>query len=296
MQTTQISQPKQILYLNKTHAQNSKTYQNKNKTFSFTFQYERLTQRKISFRNISNNNTVAVCTLARSKSKWNTLQDSDLYRFFLKGVHQSTILTSESFKITLHVGINSDDYFFVNRIEETVHIVANEFGMKIIFHKFNITEANALPMNLLMQSAADTGAEYLVRLNDDTEIITKNWIKLAVHQLQSFSPPNIGVVGPVCHEGNTAILTHDMVHRKHLDIFKNYYPQILKNWYIDDWISSVYGPTRTIKLKSWVVIHHIEGGTRYKPEKSQHKLLQPLIDDGKQQIQNYLHTNSTLAV
>ena len=164
--------------------------------------------------------------------------------------------------------------------------------MKIIFYKFNITQASALPMNSLMQSAADTGAKYLVRFNDDTEIITKDWIKLGVHQLQSFLPPNIGVVGPVCHEGKKSILTHDIVHRKHLDIFKNYYPQILKNWYIDDWISAVYGPTRTIKLKSWVVIHHIEGGTRYKPEKSQYRLLQPLIGAGKQKIKNFLKAKS----
>ena len=241
-----------------------------------------------------NENTIAICTLARSKPRWTVFKDSDLYRFFLKSTYKTTQPPVEGFDVMIHVGINTDDYFFVDRIEEGMRLVGTEFGMNITFHKFDVAEQDSIPMNSLMQSAANTGAQYLVRLNDDTEIMTKRWITRSVNQLQSFSPPNIGVVGPTCREGNTAILTHDMVHRKHIDIFGSYYPKILKNWYIDDWISSVYGPKRTSKLKDWLVIHHVEGGTRYKPAKSQFKLLKPLIEEGKQKINNFLNTKNEI--
>lgn len=39
-----------------------------------------------------------------------------------------------------------------------------------------------------------------------------------------------------------SILTHDMVHRTHLEIFPTYYPAGLSNWYMDDWITIVYQP------------------------------------------------------
>ncbi len=44
--------------------------------------------------------------------------------------------------------------------------------------------------------------------------------------------------GPKCQQGNDKILTHDFVHRLHLEIFDmNYYPPELVDWWMDDWIS-----------------------------------------------------------
>ena len=45
---------------------------------------------------------------------------------------------------------------------------------------------------------------------------------MAVRTLRGYAPPNVGVVGPRCDEGNTKILTHDFVHRSHLEIFAHY--------------------------------------------------------------------------
>ena len=35
------------------------------------------------------------------------------------------------------------------------------------------------------------------------------------------------------------ILTHDFVHRTHKHIFQTYYPVVLTDWWMDDWISKV---------------------------------------------------------
>ena len=62
------------------------------------------------------------------------------------------------------------------------------------------------------------GADYLYRVNDDTQFVGGGWPGAAVRLLRRLHPPNLGVVGPRCAEGNTAILTHDLVHRTHLEV------------------------------------------------------------------------------
>lgn len=70
-----------------------------------------------------------------------------------------------------------------------------------------------------------------------------------VDTLSAMNPPQVGVTGPTCNEGATWILTHDMVHRTHLDIFDFYYPPLFTDWWLDDWISAVYTKERTKKLE-----------------------------------------------
>lgn len=41
------------------------------------------------------------------------------------------------------------------------------------------------------------------------------------------------------------------------NVFKmNYYPPQLTDWWMDDWISLVYGKQRTFKAKKIMVVHH----------------------------------------
>lgn len=71
--------------------------------------------------------------------------------------------------------------------------------------------------------------DYYYRLNDDTELLT-NWPSIFVQSLRTLGPP-YGVVGPFCEQGNTAILTHDFVHKTHMEIFdQSYYPPQLTDW------------------------------------------------------------------
>ncbi|CAM9478688.1 unnamed protein product, partial [Phaeothamnion confervicola] len=91
------------------------------------------------------------------------------------------------------------------------------------------------------------GAEYLYRVNDDTEFRTP-WAAKFVGALQRLGPP-YGVVGPASE--NKKILVHDFTHRLHMDIFRGeYYPAELTDWWLDDWISCVYGRKRTIRAKN----------------------------------------------
>lgn len=94
--------------------------------------------------------------------------------------------------------------------------------------------------NCIARRAYDDGADYFFRSNDDTGFTSSNWLMTMVGVLKGLDPPNIGVVGPKCTVGNVMILTHDFVHRSHLEAMgMNYYPTVFENYFCDDWISLV---------------------------------------------------------
>ena len=106
---------------------------------------------------------------------------------------------------------------------------------------------------------------------------------------KEMSPP-YGVVGPACKQGNVEILTHDFTHRTHMEIFnKTYYPPELIDWWMDDWISRVYGSGRTKQLAAVEVLHHTgTHGQRYDGTVDNELHLGRLIMEGKAQITKYM--------
>jgi len=145
------------------------------------------------------------------------------------------------------------------------------------------------PVFLEMARAAyDGGADFMYRINDDTEMVDR-WPLIFVKALKSI-PDQVGVVGPTCTQGNVAILTHDFVARGHMEIMQmNYYPPQLVDWWMDDWISFVYGKKRTFKATQVHVVHHVGAhGQRYEVDKNNHLGLNKLLAQGRQHIHNYL--------
>ena len=62
-----------------------------------------------------------------------------------------------------------------------------------------------------------------------------------------------GVVGPSGKRDASAtrfMITHDFVHKTHLRIFETYYPSVLSDWWMDDWISHVYPADNARKVPS----------------------------------------------
>lgn len=130
-------------------------------------------------------------------------------------------------------------------------------------------------------------ADYIYRVNDDTELATR-WATPFVNALQSMN--NVGAVGPACRQGNRRILTHDFTHKTHMEIFGGqYYPPALSDWWMDDWISRVYGPRRTLRGDAVEVIHHTgKHGQRYQVDRSHASLLSGLLAKGSATIERHL--------
>lgn len=96
--------------------------------------------------------------------------------------------------------------------------------------------------NFALRCAYEDGADYLYRVNDDTWFATADWASRLVHTLRAMRPPNFGVVGPHCDADSARVLSHDMTHRSHLQRFApHYYPPVFVNYWLDDWITAVYG-------------------------------------------------------
>ncbi|GMH93987.1 hypothetical protein TrVE_jg11684 [Triparma verrucosa] len=170
-----------------------------------------------------------------------------------------------------------------------------ESGVEVKFVMVEVVNKQQKPgpvFNAMLREAYEAGADYYYRLNDDSELQLGDtsppvsWPKVFIGVLHSFGPP-YGVVGP--NGGLPRILTHDFVHRTHMEIFNGaYYPTPLVDWYMDDWVSHVYGKSRTIKATKFNVEHHTtHHGQRYKVDRSNEKKLRPLITQGRQMIANY---------
>ena len=207
------------------------------------------------------------------------------------------------FHYKIYVGVDAGDSFYDNELNEqdvmewfadSIEPVAHKVGatasMKILIFE-NENHKPGPAFNHACKTAYDEGADYMYRVNDDSEFMTP-FAKKFVAELHNRCPPNIGVTGPTCHEGNTHILTHDFTHRHHMEIFKEYYPTELTDWWLDDWVTHVYGVHHTSRVLDVIVKHQMgAAGTRYKVNHAAKKELSHLQEEGNSAIRAYVESN-----
>jgi hypothetical protein len=239
---------------------------------------------------------VAILICSKSQKWWRNVSDTNLYTTLLPSLKR-TVKTQEVLNYTIEVFIahDSSDFFFIKSVNRNAIVSICNFTLTFISVKKRVR--NKIPFNTIARVAHNMGSDFFVRINDDSEFITSAWVSKGIKSLESLNPKYVGVVGPNCPDGNTKILTHDMVHRTHLDIFGEYYPDVFDNFFVDDWISSVYGSNRTVRIASWVVRHHTKRhGTRYKVRKRKLFYLNSSIIHGQKKVSSYValkYQNST---
>lgn len=193
------------------------------------------------------------------------LEMSPLMRVALPSLVRSLPHDVQVYNVVLYAGYDDNDAFWAAKGPWPDR---TEGGITIKFVQCRCT-AMVCNTNCIMQRAYDDGALYFFRSNDDTALSKgTDWMSKFARTLAELDPPNLGVVGPDCGQGNTGILTHDFVHRTHLELFGGaYYPRSFTNWWCDDWISRTYGKRRTIQDTSVAVRHHAKV-QRYKVDYS----------------------------
>tara|TARA_Y100001958_G_scaffold157996_3_gene154593 strand:+ start:1622 stop:2362 length:741 start_codon:yes stop_codon:yes gene_type:complete len=181
---------------------------------------------------------IGVLIPATSKGhSWQTIKDTFLYKYSLT----SFLLTrSEQYTYTFYIGIDRDDpvYDLPENKKHFERICSIMTGVSIEFmYMDNIPKGHLTVMwNVLFKKAYDDGCNYFIQCGDDIIFKTKGWIEAGINKLQTSS--NIGVCGPL--NNNPRIITQSLVSRKHMDIFKYYFPPEIINWFCDDWINEVY--------------------------------------------------------
>lgn len=193
--------------------------------------------------------------------------------FFRRLVLSFCQTASTGFEYHFYIGHDHSDPYFQHNIS---HVVFTKYFGQFIFRNcpkdVNVTlhlvecahsGRPAWAQNDAMMAGYMDNMAYYYRVNDDTALETTGWTERMIEQLLRYNPPNVGVVGPWFRDGNTAILTHDFVHRTHIEIFGFYYPRIFTDWFADDWITGVYWPDRCKKVAGTRVKHTMEMGSRY---------------------------------
>jgi len=166
-----------------------------------------------------------------------------------------------------------------------------------IMHFAHLQGAPTQVVSQLMLQAYGDGFDYFYQVNDDTIIETPNWAPALISELAGNPAiPNFGVTGPL-DTNNDKIFTHSFVHRTHIEVFGHFFPPSFKNWWSDDWISTVYGkehtfrPTNT-KIKHNVGAQKLAGFTRYEVDNGAQFRIDAELRNGFIQIDSWLKKNS----
>jgi hypothetical protein len=200
---------------------------------------------------------ICACTTTRNLNI-ESIEDLALFKTLLPSIRD----TAESgYEYWVYLGYDIGDEFFDHTIiidnmiswyqENMIKGLRDrKIHTRFFVERFENPEPKPGPaFNYLTHLAYIDGATYIYRVNDDTKFIDE-WSSEFINKLQSWGEP-YGAVGPRCDQGNTMILTHDFTHRLHHEIFPLHYPSTLNDWWMDDWISRVYGRRRTARL------HHV---------------------------------------
>jgi len=206
-------------------------------------------------------------------------KDTFLYKLFLKSFIKSydKKYGEKDLIYTIYVIVDDDDKIYSNEFEKKkiisfVNLVKNvsiQFISSDGINKGWVTKM----WNRAFKKAYDDGCDYFYQCGDDIEFLDKEWVIECIKAMERHK--NIGITGPIdwgreqhkmANNGQGKfILTQTFVSRKHMEIFGFYFPEEIKNWFCDDWITYVY----ISKNKYWPIQKRIlnkGGDPRYEPE------------------------------
>jgi hypothetical protein len=171
-------------------------------------------------------------------------------------------------------------------------VLSKSLNMRLM-HFEHLEGAPTQVVSQLVLKAYSDGYDYFYQVNDDTLIITPNWAPVFIKTLAS-NPyiPNFGVTGPL-DNNNDLIFTHSFTHRTHIEVFGHLFPTSFKNWWSDDWITTVYGAQHTFTKTGVEIKHNVEsqklgGATRYEIDQGAQMRLSDELRKGHVQIDEWL--------
>ena len=184
---------------------------------------------------------IALLISSTTKGKnWNNIEDSFFYKIFIPSFIK---IINDKYTYKIFLGYDQDDTL-LRRLEnhEICKDLLKNDNVQIEFIKLNVEKGHLSKMwNILFKKAYDDNYDYFYQCGDDIEFNnSKQIFDLSIEKLKNKN--NIGVSGPYTTNGNRLILTQSFVSRKHMDIFGFYFPEEIKNWYVDNWINEIYKP------------------------------------------------------
>lgn len=229
------------------------------------------------------------------KRNWNNFEETSFYNIYLNSFLKTY---SPSYSYVFYLIVDDDDPIFAKPITQE-HIIQYVKQYENLSLKFlstsDIPKGWVTKMwNRAFEEAYKDGCQYFFQCGDDICFETNGWVHESIQQLKQHN--NIGLTGPIddgrfvnnnpifMPGGQRFIHTQAFVSRKHMEIFGTFFPEQIKNWFCDDWITHVYYPQHFYILKCY--LKNKGGEPRYDIETN--CPWEQLISKGKIQLQNYL--------
>jgi hypothetical protein len=194
---------------------------------------------------------ILIPTSSRNRS-WKTFKETYLYNLFLTSFIKTY---DKEHTYIIYLVIDDNDAVLSKTTEkETLLNFANlhtNISFKLISSSGIPPGHVTLMWNRAFNSACADMCDYFFQSGDDIVFSEKNWVNASIFELQKNN--DIGLTGPIDwnrwqHGPNSRpggarfIHTQSFVSRKHMEIFGFYFPEELKNWYCDDWMTLSYYP------------------------------------------------------
>ena len=182
---------------------------------------------------------------------WKTLEETTLFSIFFPSFFSTYC---NQFKYTIYLVIDDDDPILTttnsrSQLDKYVSIMQNTSIQYISAN--GIQKGWVTHMwNRAFKKAYDDGCDYFFQSGDDIEFHSSGWVSNSIQQLKRHR--DIGLTGPLDYGrmhhgskdtqpgGSRFIQTQSFVSRKHMEIFGFYFPEEIKNWFCDDWMTKVY--------------------------------------------------------
>lgn len=249
---------------------------------------------------------ILIPSTSRNRS-WNKLEDTSLFSIFF---HSFFTTCCTRYKYTIYLAIDDDDRilsipYVRDQIEKYVSVMKNT-SIKFVSTQ-GIKKGWVTHMwNRAFKQAYDDGCEYFFQSGDDIVFQSKNWVTDSIKMLEKNK--GIGLTGPLdygrikhgSHDslpgGSRFIQTQSFVSRKHMEIFGFYFPEEIKNWFCDDWMTKVYYPTYFYQIEHFV--SNVGGAPRYEiigeimnPNDPTFLACNRLIAEGRITLDKFLRSN-----
>lgn len=199
-----------------------------------------------------------IIPITSNKRNYKDIYEIDFFKILIDSLKDKL---NNKFDYEFYLGYDDDDEFYINKKVDIINYF-NELNLtnsEINLLKIKDKKGKLGELWSILAKEAYKNCDYIYQIGDDIKILTSDWQDTFIEVLKKHN--NIGVVGPT-DLNNKKILTQSFVHKTHLDIFKDYFPKSIENWYIDDWITNVYKPNYFNQIEN-IYVKNSGGKPRY---------------------------------
>ena len=185
-------------------------------------------------------NNLSVALLVPSKNSMGNVEECALVKYLLKSL-LNNLESRDSIDVVIYVGYDRLDPILSNY--QNHKWIENLTGARLKIKFIEIPSSGWLTFiwNVLFVEAYNDpiGNDYFIQLNDDVNFLSKGWLKSSINMMKNDS--SIKVIGFHDAKWQCKLYTQTLVDRSHYTTFNgHYFPLELRNWYSDNWITSVY--------------------------------------------------------